>query len=348
MSTVAPSACPRHRFAATAVRRRGARTRARRLRRDEAALLDAGRFDDWLALFADDGRYWVPLQGARAGRPGRAQLARLRGPPAAAAARRAAEESARAFAASAQPLPARAAALGARRCRRSRQRRSRLRTPFVYVEARGGEQLLLAGSVPPPAGRHRWGLEDPAEARRPAGCRAAAAGDPAVHLKRRTADVSVRGSWLINSVCGHGHGFGSGRSRDWSARRGAGRRQASLHCGGRRARGDSPALLDPRSHRGTRCVRFAHCAQTAAMSQTTKRVLRTRRPRACAARRRRGAAPAAHPHLCVIRGGGSGGTHAGSPQRRGRVAGRAPLRRRGAQGPGVAHRRKARRRAQPV
>jgi hypothetical protein len=24
--------------------------------------------------------------------------------------------------------------------------------------------------------------------------------------------------------------------------------------------GDSPALLDPRSHRGTRCVRFAHCA----------------------------------------------------------------------------------------
>ena len=30
----------------------------------EAALLDAGRHDEWLALFADDGRYWVPLQGA--------------------------------------------------------------------------------------------------------------------------------------------------------------------------------------------------------------------------------------------------------------------------------------------
>ena len=30
----------------------------------EAALLDAGRLDEWLALFADDGRYWVPLQGA--------------------------------------------------------------------------------------------------------------------------------------------------------------------------------------------------------------------------------------------------------------------------------------------
>ena len=30
----------------------------------EAALLDAGRFDDWLALYTDDGRYWVPLAGA--------------------------------------------------------------------------------------------------------------------------------------------------------------------------------------------------------------------------------------------------------------------------------------------
>lgn len=26
----------------------------------EAALLDAGRFEDWLALFADDGVYWIP------------------------------------------------------------------------------------------------------------------------------------------------------------------------------------------------------------------------------------------------------------------------------------------------
>ena len=35
----------------------------------EAALLDAGRYADWLALFADDGRYWVPLQGARQADP---------------------------------------------------------------------------------------------------------------------------------------------------------------------------------------------------------------------------------------------------------------------------------------
>lgn len=30
----------------------------------EAALLDDGRYEEWLALFADEGRYWVPLQGA--------------------------------------------------------------------------------------------------------------------------------------------------------------------------------------------------------------------------------------------------------------------------------------------
>jgi 3-phenylpropionate/cinnamic acid dioxygenase small subunit len=28
----------------------------------EAALLDAGRFEDWLACFAADGRYWVPAE----------------------------------------------------------------------------------------------------------------------------------------------------------------------------------------------------------------------------------------------------------------------------------------------
>lgn len=30
---------------------------------DEARLLDEADFDPWLALFADDGRYWVPLKG---------------------------------------------------------------------------------------------------------------------------------------------------------------------------------------------------------------------------------------------------------------------------------------------
>ena len=27
----------------------------------EARLIDAKRLDDWLALFDDDGRYWMPL-----------------------------------------------------------------------------------------------------------------------------------------------------------------------------------------------------------------------------------------------------------------------------------------------
>ncbi|WP_295549224.1 aromatic-ring-hydroxylating dioxygenase subunit beta [uncultured Pseudacidovorax sp.] len=30
----------------------------------EAKLIDDRRWDDWLALFAPDGRYWIPLQGA--------------------------------------------------------------------------------------------------------------------------------------------------------------------------------------------------------------------------------------------------------------------------------------------
>lgn len=30
----------------------------------EARLIDAGRFEEWLDLYAEDGRYWVPLGGA--------------------------------------------------------------------------------------------------------------------------------------------------------------------------------------------------------------------------------------------------------------------------------------------
>lgn len=29
----------------------------------DALLLDEARYDEWLALFAEDGRYWVPLKG---------------------------------------------------------------------------------------------------------------------------------------------------------------------------------------------------------------------------------------------------------------------------------------------
>lgn len=33
---------------------------------EEARLLDAGRFDEWLALFAEDGFYWVPAAPGQA------------------------------------------------------------------------------------------------------------------------------------------------------------------------------------------------------------------------------------------------------------------------------------------
>ena len=111
----------------------------------EAALLDAGRFDDWLALFTEDGHYWVPLQGAAQADPYshnsiayedrlllQLRIERLKNPRAP----------------SQHP---------ASRCQHVLQR-SRiesddaaggelvLRTPFLYVEARGEQQLMLAGS----------------------------------------------------------------------------------------------------------------------------------------------------------------------------------------------------------
>ena len=115
----------------------------------EAALLDAGRFDEWLALFAAEARYWVPLQGARqaegAGHNSiadedllllRLRVERLKSPRAH----------------SQQPASA---------CQHVLQRsrvehvgadgaEAGLRTPFVYVEARGDEELLLTGTC-----RHR-------------------------------------------------------------------------------------------------------------------------------------------------------------------------------------------------
>jgi 3-phenylpropionate/cinnamic acid dioxygenase small subunit len=111
----------------------------------EAALLDAGRFDDWLALFTEDGHYWVPLQGAAQADPfshnsiayeDRLLLAlrieRLKNPRAH----------------SQHP---------ASRCQHVLQRARIesedadsgelvLRTPFLYVEVRGEQQQLLAGS----------------------------------------------------------------------------------------------------------------------------------------------------------------------------------------------------------
>jgi len=109
----------------------------------EAALLDAGRYDEWLALFADDGRYWVPLFGAAQADPVAQQslayedklllalrVARLQNPRA-----------------HSQHPPS--------RCQHVLQRPvveatgdagHRLRTPFLYVEARGDHELMLSGT----------------------------------------------------------------------------------------------------------------------------------------------------------------------------------------------------------
>ncbi|VTU40794.1 Benzene 1,2-dioxygenase subunit beta [Variovorax sp. PBS-H4] len=109
----------------------------------EAALLDAGRFDDWLALFADDGHYWVPLQGAAQADPLshnsiayedrlllQLRIERLKNP-------RAHSQHPRSH------------------CQHVLQRSVveqddeaglALATPFIYVEARGDEQTLLAGT----------------------------------------------------------------------------------------------------------------------------------------------------------------------------------------------------------
>ncbi len=111
----------------------------------EAALLDAGRYDDWLALFTDDGRYWVPLQGARQADPvGHNSLAYE--DPLLLALRVARLKNPRAHS---QHPPS--------RCQHVLQRSlvevaadgasAETRTPFLYIEARGDEQVTLAGTA---------------------------------------------------------------------------------------------------------------------------------------------------------------------------------------------------------
>ncbi|MDQ2927084.1 MAG: nuclear transport factor 2 family protein [Pseudomonadota bacterium] len=111
----------------------------------EAALLDAGRHDEWLALFVDDSHYWVPLQGARQADPFShhsiayedrllltLRVERLKNPRAH----------------SQHPKSS---------CQHVLQRSvverhdgdagtHHLRTPFVYIETRGDDQTMLAGT----------------------------------------------------------------------------------------------------------------------------------------------------------------------------------------------------------
>ena len=112
----------------------------------EAALIDAQRFDDWLALFADDGRYWVPLRGAEQAEgdaynaladEDRLLLAlrvqRLKNPKAHSQHPRSRCQHVL------QPSQVVATDDAAGTCE--------LRTPFLYIESRGARQLLLAGSA---------------------------------------------------------------------------------------------------------------------------------------------------------------------------------------------------------
>lgn len=109
----------------------------------EARLLDEGRLDEWLGLFAPEGRYWVP------GAPGqqdatlapsialedvfllRLRIERLRHPQA-----------------HSQHPPSRALhLLQAPHCIGADARGWRTRTPFLYFEQRGADQISVPGTA---------------------------------------------------------------------------------------------------------------------------------------------------------------------------------------------------------
>jgi 3-phenylpropionate/cinnamic acid dioxygenase small subunit len=109
----------------------------------EAHLLDAQRYDEWLALFADDGRYWVPLQGAAQTEGAlhnaladedrlllSLRIERLKNPRA-----HSQHPASRCQHVLQAPVPVRDA-----------DGVVELRTPFLYIESRGERQVLLAGS----------------------------------------------------------------------------------------------------------------------------------------------------------------------------------------------------------
>ncbi len=142
----------------------------------EAALLDAGRLDEWLALFEPDGRYWVPLLGARQADPFshnslawedrlllQLRVDRLKDPRA-----HSQHPPSSCQHVLQRPMVLDEAAPGPQDAGNGADSRAGdgvgnagtgagtgapgdpavvwLRTPFIYVEARGGEQLVLAGS----------------------------------------------------------------------------------------------------------------------------------------------------------------------------------------------------------
>lgn len=110
----------------------------------EAALLDERRFDDWLALFTEDGHYWVPLLGAAQADPFshnslayedrlllQLRVDRLKNPRA-----------------HSQHPPSHSQHVLQPSCIEEEAGDAvRLRTPFLYIEARGESQILLTGTA---------------------------------------------------------------------------------------------------------------------------------------------------------------------------------------------------------
>ncbi|MEZ5739498.1 MAG: aromatic-ring-hydroxylating dioxygenase subunit beta [Burkholderiaceae bacterium] len=109
----------------------------------EARLVDEGRFDEWLALFTDDGRYWVPSHAGQVSEHGEASIAledpfllrlridRLRHPQAH----------------SQQPASRALHLLQATAIIGGQAPEWQTRTPFLYFEQRGPGQIQLPGTA---------------------------------------------------------------------------------------------------------------------------------------------------------------------------------------------------------
>jgi 3-phenylpropionate/cinnamic acid dioxygenase small subunit len=108
----------------------------------EASLLDDERYDEWLDLFAKDGRYWVPLEGARQQETQKRNsiadedrmLLSLR-----------IERLRAGLAHSQQPRSAMQHVLQQPALLKHEDGRATLRTPFAYAESRGDEVITLHG-----------------------------------------------------------------------------------------------------------------------------------------------------------------------------------------------------------
>lgn len=109
----------------------------------EARLIDEGRYDEWLALFTDDGRYWVPAHADQVEQQGEASIAledpfllrlridRLRHPQAH----------------SQQPASRALHLLQATVITGGQSPDWQTRTPFLYFEQRGPHQIQLPGTA---------------------------------------------------------------------------------------------------------------------------------------------------------------------------------------------------------